>query len=140
MADIQLLRDPEIAPSAEVIKIALGENFRVYEEFMRKVSDCGLTAEWNYYRDGKAWLCKVINSKKKTIFWLSIWDGFFKTSFIFTLKNCSGIDDLNISDSIKENFAKGKNAGKFLPLILDIRQTDQLKDFLQIVEYKKALK
>lgn len=139
MADIQLLKDPEIAPSAEVIKNALGENFRVYEEFMDMISDSGLGTEWNYYRDGKAWLCKVTN-KKKTVFWLSIWDGFFKTSFIFTLKNGSGIDDLNISDSIKENFAKGKNAGKFLPLILDIRQTDQLKDFLQIVEYKKALK
>ena len=52
--------------------------------------------EWRYYNDGKAWLCKVVN-KKKTVFWLSIWEHYFKTSFYFTEKHLESIDALNIA-------------------------------------------
>lgn len=49
--------------------------------------------------DGKAWLCKVV-FKKKTGFWLSVWDGFFKAGFYFVERHCPGIHELEIDDSI----------------------------------------
>ncbi|PKP08994.1 MAG: hypothetical protein CVU09_13085 [Bacteroidetes bacterium HGW-Bacteroidetes-4] len=36
--------------------------------------------QWRYYNDGKAWLCKV-SYKKKTVFWLSVWEAYFKVAF-----------------------------------------------------------
>lgn len=36
-----------------------------------------LSPEWRYYNDGKSWLCKML-SKKKNLFWLSIWEGCFR--------------------------------------------------------------
>lgn len=139
--DQMLLRDPDIFPSEEVLEANLGKDvFQVYQELMIEIAEVGLAPEWNYYRDGKAWLCKVIN-KKKTVFWLSVWDdNFFRTGFYFTAKNCIGIDALDINDRIKKDFSEAKSVGKLLPLILDIRKKEQLGDLLKIIDYKKSLK
>lgn len=138
--DQMLLRDPDILPSAEVLEKNLGKViFDVYQILMTEISKKELNAEWNYYRDGKAWFCKVIN-KKKTVFWLSIWDGYFRIGFYFTAKNCSAVGELDIDNGIKEKFTQAKSIGKLLPLILDIRKKEQLSDLLKIIDCKKSLK
>ena len=64
-----LLRDPDIFPSEEVLRNALGEtNYNLFQGFVQNITSptSGLAMEWRYYNDGKAWLCKVVN-KKKTV-------------------------------------------------------------------------
>lgn len=136
-----LLRDPQIIPTNEVIENLLGSNYQAFHELMNVISDSryGLVANWNYYKDGNAWLCKVVH-KKKTIFWLSVWDNYFKTSFYFTEKNCSGLFDLGIDQAIIDDFNSQKPIGKLIPLVMDINRTELLTDLLKIVEYKMSLK
>ncbi|MDR2953660.1 MAG: DUF3788 domain-containing protein [Prevotella sp.] len=136
-----LLRDAEIEPTGKVLENALGkEIFDVYQELIRTITEeFGLTYEWRFYKDGKAWLCKVVN-KKKTIFWLSIWDRYIKTSFFFTEKTRPGVFDLDINNKIKSNFEQAEFTGKLIALILDFDKKEQLKDLQEIVKYKKALK
>lgn len=102
MSEEMQLRNPDIEPTSDLIGAALGNKvYAVYEELMSSILPAlELIPEWRYYNDGKAWLCKVVN-KKKTVFWLSIWDGYFKTSFFYTEKNCGGIAGLNIDENIK---------------------------------------
>ncbi len=137
----QLLRDKEIYPDNKILELTLGDIYPVYNNFTNIITDdkYNLELQWNYYNDGKAWLCKVVY-KKKTVFWLSIWAGYFKTSFFFTQKNDSGIKDLNIDESIKESYYSNKAIGKLKPLILDINTSGQLHDVLEIINYKKNLK
>lgn len=139
--ETQLLRDQHIFPSAEVLKSALKDSYEVYEELIQTITNTqyGLNIEWNYYKDGKAWLCKV-QHKKKTIFWLSVWDQFFKTGFYFTKKNCPGVVALDIKKSLKEKLNNSKSIGKLIPLTIDLNKKAQLKDVLTIIEYKKSLK
>ena len=99
----------------------------------------GLVTEWRYYKDGKAWLCKVCY-KKKTIFWLSVWDKFFKTGFYFTDKNCTGVAELDIEEKIKEEFSRNKHIGKLIPLAIKMNRKEQIDDVIKIIEYKKRLK
>lgn len=136
-----LLKDQQIFPTDEVLKNVLYDSYPVFEELMEIITNAeyGLVPVWNYYKDGKAWLCKVCY-KKKTVFWLSVWDGFFKTGFYFTEKNSSGIAGLYIDENLKESFISSKPIGKFMPLALDMRKKEQLKDLLMIIEYKKSLK
>jgi hypothetical protein len=137
-----LLRDSSIYPSNEVLENALGEDiYKVYNEFIKIITDSnlGLTPEWRYYNDGKSWLCKVCY-KKKTVFWLSIWEMHFKLGFYFTEKNSSGVTELNIDDRIKEEFSQSKNIGKLIPLVIKMNRIEQLKDAIKIIEYKKLLK
>lgn len=134
-----LLREPDIFPTKEVLEHTLGESYPVYIELIETVTnaDFGLMAEWRYYKDGNAWLCKVCY-KKKTIFWLSVWDKYFKIGFYFTEKNCSGVTGLDIEDQIKKDFAGRKAIGKLMPLSIDMYRKDQISDAIKIIEYKKG--
>ncbi len=137
-----LLRNAEIYPSDDVLKDALGEVYGgVLNSFFKTITDdeYGLNIEWRYYNDGKAWLGKVLH-KKKTILWLSVWEGFFKVSFYFTEKHLEAIATLDISESFKEDFCKAKPAGRLIPMIIDIKTDNQLKDLLTVVRFKKSLK
>ena len=137
--EIQLLRDPEIFPSGGVLASALGDSYGAYKAFSEKLPDCGVETEWRYYNDGKAWLGKCVH-KKKTVFWLSVWDGFFKTTMFFTEKTKEGIEGLPIREDIKTKFAEAGNVGKLIPLLLEIRSEADLDDAFTLISYKKGLK
>ena len=137
-----LLRDPDIFPSEEVLRNALGEtNYNLFQGFVQNITSptSGLAMEWRYYNDGKAWLCKVVN-KKKTVFWPSIWEHYFKTSFYFTEKHLESIDALSIADSLKQQLAQAKSIGKLIPLIIDVHNDEAMTDLLTLVHFKKSLK
>ena len=136
-----LLRDPGTPPSDEILKGILKNSYSAYGETVKTITgpEYGLIPQWKYYRDGKAWLCKVSN-KKKTVFWLSVWEGYFKTSFYFVERHCPGVLDLDIDKSIKEEFKTKKPFGTLFPLSLEIRRKEQISDLLKVIEYKKSLK
>jgi len=138
---IQLLREEKVYPEEKVIENALGRAYSTYIEFIIAIQDesYGLVPAWNYYKDGKAWLCKIV-LKNKTILWLSIWKTFFKASFYFTEKTIGGIHDLAIDEKIKESLMESKNIGKLIPVIINVKHKNQLYDLLQIIMYKKNLK
>ena len=135
----QLLIEREIFPSEEVLKAVLGNVYSVYEALETQLTQDGITFVWHYYKDSKSWLCKVAN-KKKTVFWLSVWEGFFKATFYFTEKHLEGIAELNISEQIKEDFCRMKPVGKLLPMLISVDRQEQLADLLKIVQFKKETK
>lgn len=136
-----LLREKETEPTNEVLEKVLGnELFMIYREILNIFSDeFSLEPQWRFYKDGNAWLCKVVD-KKKTILWLSVWENYIKTGFYFTEKTGTGVLDLDIDNKIKEVFKVAKPIGKLLPLILDIKQPEQLKDLKELVRYKKGIR
>ena len=137
----QMLRDPMIPPSEQLLKEILGDSYGAYYELIRRYEepDYNLQPQWRYYNDGKAWLCKVVY-KNKTVFWLSIWEGFFKTSFFFRERDCSGILVLEIDKSYKQQLESSQTFGKLHPVVLVIKHPDQLEDLAKLIRYKKGLK
>lgn len=137
-----LLRDPELFPSDMILKDALGNPvYSVLESFIETITgiEYGLTIEWRFYNDGKAWLGKVVH-KKKTILWLSVWEGFFKAGFYFTEKHLESVAALGISETLKDEFAKAKHIGRLIPMTFEVNEKEQLKDLLTVVRFKKSLK
>jgi hypothetical protein len=139
--ETQLLREKDIFPSKEVLKDVLCEVFPVLDAMEARVTqgDFALSLDWHYYNDGKSWLGKVCH-KKKTVFWLSVWEGSFKTTFFFLERHLEGIAALDISEQIKEDFCRTKSVGKLLPMILNINKQEQLTDLLKVIEFKKKAK
>ena len=135
------LRDAEIVPSDKVLKDTLGDVYDLLESFLATITNEAylLNIEWRYYNDGKAWLCKV-QHKKKTILWLSVWEGFFKVSFFFTEKHLEAIAALDISEAIKTELASAKAIGRLIPMIFNINNASQLEELLTVVHFKKTLK
>jgi hypothetical protein len=134
----QILTDPLLKPE-DVLESVLGKKYKTYTEFVNKISGLGLVPEWNYYRDGKSWLCKILN-KKKNLCWLSVWNTGFKLTFYFTEKTIEGIYELDIHEDIKKTAPETKPVGKFRPVILLIENKKILNDGLKILEYKMGIK
>jgi len=139
--EVQLLRDPEIFPSKEVLKELLGNVYGVLEAFETRITqrDFALTLDWKYYNDGKSWLGKACH-KKKTVFWLSIWEGCFKTTFFFLERHLEGIAALDISEQIKADFYSAKPIGKLIPMLIAIDKPGQVSDLLKVILFKKGAK
>ncbi|MDD2591146.1 MAG: DUF3788 family protein [Fermentimonas sp.] len=135
--ETMLLRDADVEPTDRVLEDILGKDiYKVYKALIDIITaKYKLAYEWRFYKDGNAWLCKVSN-KKKTVFWLSIWEKFIKTGFYFTEKTRVGINEIPIDNDIKNKFDDAIAIGKLFPLSLDIKKTDELKDFEEIVKYK----
>ncbi|MCL2540105.1 MAG: DUF3788 domain-containing protein [Firmicutes bacterium] len=145
-----LLTDPEVKPTNKIIAAGLGGASAAYNNFLSglNVQDISLM-EWRYYNDGKAWLSKGEYkwttprgaNKVKPLFWLSIWEGFFKTAFFFSEKLRGDLQNLPLSKETKELIANTKPMGKtmrFLPVVLDIKSEKQLADVYMLAEFKKA--
>ena len=132
-----LLNQQEIFPTGEVLKETLKESYAAFEELQAILSnEHALTFDWHYYNDSKAWLCKV-SHKKKTVFWLSAQDGYFRTSFFFLERHLEGIAALQLDEN---NLTIAKEWGKMIPFIFEIRNKTPLPDLLKIIEFKKAAK
>jgi len=136
-----LLREPGIRPIPEVLLNALGDSYATFESLLETLSgpEFGFMPHWSFYKDDKAWLCKI-GYGKKTIAWLSVWDGFFKIAFYFNEKTAPGVFKLNLSASLKEAFRQKKTTGRLIPLEFKIRDKFQLPELLEVARYKKNLK
>ena len=132
---IQLLKDEAIYPSDDILQAALGEIYPAYQAFCELLANAQVSMEWRHYKDSKAWLCKC-QHKKKTVLWLSVWEGYFQAGFFFTEATYEGVKDLPFDEQpIRE-----KNVGKFVPIVMQVKSEGQLGDLEQLVAYKKSLK
>lgn len=135
----QLLRNPEQEPTEKLLKDILDKPiYDIVDKIGQNIVAAGLTLEWRYYNDGKAWLGKV-TYKKKTIVWLSVWKEHIKAGFYFTEKTRRGIMDLDFNDTIKSSFAVAKSIGKLIPLVVEIKDEESLYDFNIILNHKKNI-
>lgn len=149
-ADKQLLRDPNSQPTNDVIAVALGEQYAAYTQFLGMLAGFDVTLQWRYYNDGKAWLAKGLykwksvrgTDKEKTIFWLSIWDGFFRVSFFFAEKVQLGLQGLAVGENTKRMIEDAKPMGKlkFYPIVFDVRSGDLFDDLGALIDYQKSIK
>lgn len=133
----QPLKDPDIFPSPEVLEKVLGKQYPVLKEFINTAEseEFKLNPEWRYYKDGKAWLCKI-TLRKKTVIWLSVWADHFKVAFYFTEKTGAGIAALKVDDSVKEIYLNHKPIGKLKPLVVEVKEKSQLDDVKALISYK----
>lgn len=150
MESKQLLREPGIEPTAEIIAGGLGTANKAYLKFVKDLKKHDITLmDWRYYNDGKAWLSKGEYkwttlrgaNKVKPIFWLSIWEGFFKVSFFFADALRAELQSLQISVDTKEIIETAKFMGKtmrFFPLVIDVRSEKQLADIYEIAKFRKS--
>ena len=98
-----------------------------------------LPQEWRYYRDGKSWLLKVTR-KKKTIFWLSIIKGSFRTTFYFTDKAEEALMSSDLSDELKEKFKSGKQFNKIRGVTIVYAKKKDIEEAKILIGIKMRMK
>lgn len=146
----QLLRNPDIQPTSDVIAAALGEANDAYIKFIKELASHDIQIVWRYYTDGKAWLAKGIykwtgvrgGQKEATVFWLSIWDGFFKVTIFVPEKAHAEILSLPLDNEVKLMVASSKQMGKlnYVPLVFDLYSDEVFESFFTIADFRKSMK
>lgn len=129
------LRDEKVFPDNNVLSAVLGQSFEVYLDLLDLFDRNELNHEWRFYKDGKAWLCKV-QKKKKTIVWMSAWKGYMQAAIYFPERLLNKVLELDINDALKEKILKTKNIGKSRPCIFEIRTKNVLVDFEKVMNLK----
>ena len=129
------LRDESVFPDEKVLKNILGNSFEAYSELLQLFNENELIPEWRYYKDGKAWLCKV-QKKKKTIVWMSAWKDFMQATIYIPVRLIDKVYALPIGKDTIDIIQKTKNVGKSKPCIFEIRTSKILKDFNVVMQYK----
>jgi hypothetical protein len=133
------LNDASVYPDEAVLKKVLDTSYGAYCSLLKLYEDNGLEAEWRYYRDGKAWLCKV-QRKGKTAVWMSAWKGYMQATIYFPEKHTESICTLDISQATRDRILSTKNTGKSKPCIFEIRDEEALKDFNAVLQLKLIAK
>ncbi len=146
----QLLRDSMVEPTSDVIAAGLGPANSAYAQFVDGLTTHDTQINWRYYNDGKAWLGKALyqwttsrgTQKETTVFWLSIWDGFFKVTFYLPEKARVEALTLPLDESTKEMILNAKQMGKlkFFPLTFDLCSDVLFDEIFALVDYKKSIK
>lgn len=81
-----ILNDAGQEVTPEVLRSVMGANYQNYITVEGLLTGRQLSATWNFYKDGKSWLCKV-QHKKKTVLWLSVWEDCFKLFLLYSYLN-----------------------------------------------------
>jgi len=146
---VSLLGDANIIPTDEIIADGLGKASNTYTKFIDGLEHHDISLmDWRYYNDGKAWLTKGEykwvtargTNKVKPLFWLSIWEGFFKVAFFFSGNIRDELLALPISKEAKEIIKNAKPMGKtmrFIPITFDISDEKQLEDIYILAQFRK---
>jgi hypothetical protein len=136
-----VLTDPNEHPTEEIIFSHIGKTKALWTALFQHIDanhpDFG--KEWRYYRDGKSWLMKV-TQKKKTIFWLAIFKGGFRTTFYFTDKAKDLLLTSALSDEFIRQFLDGKNYGKIKGVTVSYSKKQHLADAKILIDIKLQLK
>jgi len=136
--DIPILVDEKIEPIDSVLKNVLKSTYVIYKTLIEEITskDYDLTVEWKYYKDGKSWLCKVTN-KKRTVFWLSAWNEYFKVTFYFTEKFDKEIEKSGISKNNIKQYFENKSIGKLKPVTITVNSNEALIDVKKLIHIRK---
>ncbi len=136
-----VLADKNQYPTEEVISSHIGKTKALWLSLFEYIhaNHADFSEEWRYYNDGKSWLLKVTR-KKKTVFWLSIVKGSFRTTFYLTDRVTQAVAGSSLSDDLKEQFTSSKKYGAIRGLTITYKRKRDVTDAKELIGIKLAAK
>jgi hypothetical protein len=136
-----VLSDKAVQPTDELVCFHIGEKKVLWNMLMDHLSTNhkDIVWSWNYYNDGKSWLFKAVQ-KKKTIFWLAVFQGYFRISFYFGEKAASVIETSSLPKDFIEQYINGPRYGKIRAISVQMKDESDLESVKKLIDLKKAIK
>jgi hypothetical protein len=136
-----VLSDKCIIPTEDLIFSIIGDQKFLWKELMDHVQEKyqGSSGEWNYYKDGKRWLFKLVR-KKKTIFWINILENRFRVTFWLSDKAVPLINDSDLPEKIRDEFSLAKKYGAIRPVSIEMNDDSDLDNVFKLIIIKQRIK
>ena len=128
-----ILNDADQYPAEEIIFKHIGRTVPLWQSLFDYIAQSypEFKSEWKYYRDGKSWLLKATR-KSKTIFWLSVIKGSFRTTFYFTEKARKAVKESSLSKDLKEQFNKKSGLRGITVIFRNKKDVEYAKELIAI--------
>ena len=143
------LRDPEAAPTSEVLEQVLGDSYAAYEAFQDALPGLEMEQEWQWYTPHKAWFAKGQHfwvtprgtRKEKNLYWLYVYEGYFSVAVWFKEKNREEVLRTDVTEKTKQLISDAKTMGKMptFPVVFDITTVEPLADIYALLDCKKRI-
>jgi len=143
------LREPEAAPTSEVLEQALGGSYAAYETFQDALPSLEMEQEWQWYTPYKAWFAKGQyfrttprgTRKEKNLYWLYVYEGYFSVAVWFKEKNREEVLGTDVSEKAKQLIRNAETMGKVptFPVVFDITTVEPLADIYLLLDCKKRI-
>lgn len=138
--EAKTLCDPAIFPSDEVIASHLGRANAAFVEMLERnrAAHPDFEERWKFYNDGKSWLFNV-SRKKKTLFWLSVGEGSFRTTFYLGPKAKEAVLGADIPEELKDQYREAEARGaKIRGVTLVVKARKDLAAYETLLAIKLA--
>ena len=135
-----VLTDPDVVPTEEALFAVIGPHRAQWKSLLAGIAERFPEAagEWNYYRDGKSWLYKMVR-KKKTLYWVGVHADTFRVTFYFGAKAEPLIEKSPLPESIKEEFRTGKRFGRIRAISTKVLTARDVDHALCLAEIKSRV-
>lgn len=101
-----LLAQIERFPDDDLLRKALGATFAGYAAVRDALAVKGCRIEWRYYRDGRAWMGKLLKGQRN-LGWVHVYPGFFTITCYFSPKHRDAVLAAPLPESLKLLFRNG---------------------------------
>ena len=124
-------------PDEAGIKKIINEKYLLIDairQFIRE--DVGETnEEWKYYGVKTGWVLKTF-LKKRNLFFIVIYKGYFRISFVFGDKAVSSILESDVSNETKKSLNEARKYAEGRGISFDIYNYEHLEDIRKLIKIK----
>ncbi len=125
-------------PPLEVqIKEIIKDKYKILDAIRQYIREnIGKTnEEWKYYGVKNGWLLKTL-LKKRNLFFVVMYDGYFGISFVFGDKAVDSVMESDISARIKKSLMEAKKYAEGRGVSFDVVDNKQLNDIKKLIDIK----
>ncbi|MGD9328491.1 MAG: DUF3788 family protein [Cyclobacteriaceae bacterium] len=91
--------------------------------------------EWKYYGVKNGWVLKTF-LKKRNLFFISIYDGYFSISFVFGDKAVTSIIESNVTDETKKSLKEARKYAEGRGISFEVHDYKHLDDIKKLIKIK----
>jgi len=130
-------KEKNTVPDEKSIVETLKSNYIYLEEIRSFIADSiGETKEeWKYYGAKYGWNLKNFY-KKRNLYFIGIYDGYFKISFVFGERAFNAIMEADIATQLKKDLSEARKYAEGRGLSIDVHDKTYLDDLKKLIQIK----
>lgn len=137
MIEEKVFLTKETMPDEEMINEALGPNYAHLQAIRRFIAEeIGDTSEeWKYYGKKLGWTLKKFY-KKRNLFFIGIYRGYFKLALVFGERAAKNVFDSSIAAELKKELAEARKYAEGRGLSIKVDNGACLDDIKELIRIK----
>ena len=137
MEEEKVFFEKETMPDEEMINEAIGSNYTHLQAIRQVIAEeIGDTnEEWKFYGKKLGWTLKKFY-KKRNLFFIGIYKGYFKISFVFGERAAQNVYDSGISSALKKELSEARQYAEGRGISINVDNDGYLDDIKELVRIK----